>query len=159
MSPLRDMSEQTTHITKANTMNRREFLKTAGLAAGGLAASQFVPRFGLATPGPRQLTIDTRTLEVKGKAATVYGLTENGKPGLTFAPGESFSVALSNRLKEDTIIHWHGLTPPWEQDGVADNPLPMLKPGETRPYDFALEDAGTFWMHAHTLQEQNCWPR
>ncbi len=100
------------HITKANTMNRREFLKTAGLAAGGLAASQFVPRFGLATPGPRQLTIDTRTLEVKGKAATVYGLTENGKPGLTFAPGESFSVALSNRLKEDTIIHWHGLTRP-----------------------------------------------
>lgn len=140
---------------KANPMNRRDFLKTAGLAVGGLAASQFVPRLGLAAPSPRQLTIDTRTLEVKGKAATVYGLTENGKPGLTFAPGERFTVALSNRLKEETIIHWHGLTPPWEQDGVADNPLPMLKPGETRPYDFALEETGTFWMHAHTLQEQN----
>lgn len=136
-------------------MNRREFLKTTGLAVGGLAASQFVPRLGFAAPNPRQLTIDTRTLEVNGKAATVYGLTENGKPGLTFAPGERFSVALSNRLKEDTIIHWHGLTPPYEQDGVADNPLPMLNPGETRPYDFALEEAGTFWMHAHTLQEQN----
>lgn len=136
-------------------MNRREFLKTAGLAVGGLAASQFAPRFGFAAPGPRQLTIDTRTLEVNGKTATVYGLTENGKPGLTFAPGERFSIALANRLKEETIIHWHGLTPPWEQDGVADNPLPMLKPGETRHYDFALEEAGTFWMHAHTLQEQN----
>ena len=136
-------------------MNRRDFLKTAGLAIGGLAASQFVTRFGLAAPNPRQLTIDTRTLDINGKAATVYGLTENGKPGLTFAPGERFAVALSNRLKEDTIIHWHGLTPPWEQDGVADNPLTMLKPGETRPYDFALEEAGTFWMHAHTLQEQN----
>lgn len=136
-------------------MNRREFLKTAGLAIGGLAASQFVTRLGLAAPSPRQLAIDTRTLEVKGKAATVYGLTENGKPGLAFAPGERFTVALSNRLKEDTIIHWHGLTPPYEQDGVADNPLPMLKPSETRPYDFALEEAGTFWMHAHTLQEQN----
>lgn len=140
---------------KAKPMNRREFLKTAGLAIGGLAASQFVPRLGLAAPSPRQLTVDTRTLEVNGKAATVYDLTENGKPGLTFAPGERFSVALSNRLKEETIIHWHGLTPPYEQDGVADNPLPMLKPGETRPYDFALEEAGTFWMHAHTLQEQN----
>ncbi|MET3612268.1 FtsP/CotA-like multicopper oxidase with cupredoxin domain [Rhizobium aquaticum] len=136
-------------------MNRREFLKTAGLAVGGLAASQVFPRLGLATPNPRSLTIDTRTLEVNGKAATVYGLTENGKPGLTFAPGERFSVALSNRLKEETIIHWHGLTPPWEQDGVADNPLPMLKGGETRAYDFALEETGTFWMHAHTLQEQN----
>ena len=140
---------------KAKSMNRREFLKTAGLAIGGVAASQFVPRLGLAATSQRQLTIDTRTLEVNGKAATVYGLTENGKPGLTFAPGERFSVALSNRLKEETIIHWHGLTPPYEQDGVADNPLPMLKPGETRPYDFALEEAGTFWMHAHTLQEQN----
>lgn len=155
MSPLRDLAEQTTYIMKANTMNRREFLKTAGLAVGSLAASQFVPRLGLAAPNQRQLTIDTRTLDVNGKAATVYGLTENGKPGLTFAPDERFSVSLSNRLKEETIIHWHGLTPPWEQDGVADNPLPMLKPGETRPYDFALEDAGTFWMHAHTLQEQN----
>lgn len=154
MSPLRD-SGANDHIMKANTMNRREFLKTAGLALSGLAASQFVPRLGFAAPNPRQLTIDTRTLEVNGKAATVYGLTENGKPGLTFAPGERFSVALSNRLKEETIVHWHGLTPPWEQDGVADNPLPMLKPGETRPYDFALEEAGTFWMHAHTLQEQN----
>lgn len=154
MSPLRD-SGASDHIMKANTMNRREFLKTAGLAVGGLAASQFVPRLGFAAPNPRQLTIDTRTLEVNGKAATVYGLTENGKPGLTFAPGERFTVALSNRLKEDTIVHWHGLTPPWEQDGVADNPLHMLKPRETRPYDFALEEAGTFWMHAHTLQEQN----
>ncbi|MCD2173252.1 multicopper oxidase family protein [Rhizobium sp. C4] len=136
-------------------MNRRDFLKTASLAVGGLAASQFVPRIGRAAPAPRQLTIDTRILEVNGKPATVYGLTENGKPGLTFAPGERFSVSLNNRLKEDTIIHWHGLTPPWEQDGVADNPLPMLKGGETRPYDFALEETGTFWMHAHTLQEQN----
>jgi len=155
MSPLRDLAEQSTRITKAKSMNRREFLKTAGLAVGGLTASQFVPRLGMAAANPRQLTIDTRTLEVNGKAATVYGLTESGKPGLTFAPGERFSVALTNSLKEETIIHWHGLTPPYEQDGVADNPLPMLKAGETRHYDFALEEAGTLWMHAHTLQEQN----
>lgn len=136
-------------------MNRRDFLKTASLAVGSLASSQILPRIGRAAPRPRQLAIDTRTLEVNGKPATVYGLTENAKPGLTFAPGDRFSVALSNRLKEETIIHWHGLTPPWEQDGVPDNPLPMLKAGETRSYDFALEAPGTYWMHAHTLQEQN----
>ena len=34
-------------------------------------------------------------------------------------------------MSDPTLIHWHGLLPPW----------PM--------------DAGTYWMHAHTLQEQN----
>jgi FtsP/CotA-like multicopper oxidase with cupredoxin domain len=136
-------------------MNRREFLKTAAIATGGVIAAQSLPRFAAAAPTPRQLTIDTRTLDVNGKAATVYGLTGNGRPGLTFGPGERFNVTLQNRLNEDTIVHWHGLTPPWAQDGVPDNPLPMLKAAESRTYDFPLQENGTFWMHAHTLQEQN----
>jgi FtsP/CotA-like multicopper oxidase with cupredoxin domain len=132
-------------------MKRRDFLAGAVALTGGAA-------FGL--PAPAQiaagrLTISTRTLEVNGRAATVYGLTgPDGRPGLTFAPGERFRVDLANSLKEETIVHWHGLTPPIDQDGVA-HAGGMLKPGETRAYDFPLERPGTYWMHAHTLQEQN----
>lgn len=32
---------------------------------------------------------------------------------------------------------------------------PLLKPGEARRYTFPVGDPGTYWMHAHTLQEQN----
>ncbi|MBB1250371.1 multicopper oxidase family protein [Rhizobium sp. G21] len=132
-------------------MKRRGFLAGAVALAGGAA-------FGLPAPAraaARALTISTRTLEVNGRAATVFGLTApDGRPGLTFSPGERFRVDLANRLKEETIVHWHGLTPPIDQDGVA-HAGGMLKPGETRAYDFPLDRPGTYWMHAHSLQEQN----
>ena len=40
-------------------------------------------------------------------------------------------------------------------DGVPDTPAPLLKPGEARGYLFPSRTRGTYWMHAHTLQEQN----
>lgn len=105
---------------------------------------------------PQQLTIASRVLEVNGKAAKVYGLSgPDGKPGLTLDAGSMFDVALNNTLKASTIIHWHGLEPPYGQDGVAGFPLPALKAGEVRNYAFNVGPGGTFWMHAHTLQEQN----
>ncbi len=135
-------------------MNRRHFLKLSG-------ASALAPWLGALPPAQASapataLKAVKRTLEVNGKAASVFGLVrDNGAPGLSLQPGERFNVALHNGLGEPTIIHWHGLTPPWPQDGVADKPAPMLKDGETRPYDFAVAAPGTYWMHAHTLQEQN----
>ncbi len=53
------------------------------------------------------------------------------------------------------MVHWHGLLPAWDQDGVPDMPMPLLKAGETRRYSLPAGNPGTHWMHAHTLQEQN----
>ena len=73
-----------------------------------------------AAAAPRLLTVSRRTLEVKGKAASVYGITgPDGKPGLDMLLGERFNVRLRNDTDTDTIVHWHGLTPPFGQDGVA----------------------------------------
>lgn len=133
-------------------MNRRTLLK----AALGGAAILSSPPFRAFASTARTLTIGSRTIEVNGRAATVYSLTgPDGKPGLAFDAGTDFDVALVNTLGEDTIIHWHGLTPPWDQDGVGDAPKPMLKAGETRAFRFPVGGGGTHWMHAHTLQEQN----
>ncbi|HEY2891293.1 MAG TPA: multicopper oxidase domain-containing protein [Dongiaceae bacterium] len=98
----------------------------------------------------------TRQIEVEGKAATVFGLTgPDGRPGLTFAPGEAFDVTLDNRLAEPTLIHWHGMTEPWRQDGVPDLSQPALAPGKSYTYGFPLNRSGTLWMHSHYgLQEQ-----
>lgn len=133
-------------------MNRRTLLAgaTAGLALGA-------SRLALAATAPRQtLSINTRVIEVNGRAATVYGLADAaGHPGLVLDAGSDFDVLLDNRLAEQTLIHWHGLTPPVEMDGVPDQPRPMLAPGEQRSYRFPVGSGGTHWMHAHTLQEQN----
>lgn len=97
-----------------------------------------------------------RSIEVNGKAASVFGLVgPDGKPGLSLAADALHEVTLTNTLAADTMIHWHGLTPQWAFDGVPDMPKPLLKPGETRGYQLPGGRSGTHWMHAHTLQEQN----
>lgn len=64
-------------------------------------------------------------------AATVFGIRQpDGTPGLTLESGDPFHVLLENRAGEDTIIHWHGQTPPWMQDGVADRFRPLLAAGK-----------------------------
>ncbi|MEI7600812.1 MAG: multicopper oxidase family protein [Aestuariivirga sp.] len=133
-------------------MNRRDLL-LAGLAGTSLVG---LPRFALAEAEPKLLTVSKRVLEVKGKAATVYGITgPDGKPGLSMMFGEHFRVRVKNDIDTDTIVHWHGLTPPFGQDGVAMYGEPAIPPGGTKDYDFANTRVGTHWMHSHMgLQEQ-----
>lgn len=129
--------------------SRRGFLA----ASAALSASLAVPARLRAAPEGFSLTATTRTIEVNGRAATVMGLLNaQGRPGLTLAPGERFRTRLTNALDIDTIVHWHGQIPPNAQDGVP-NTNPMLKPGETRAYDFAPRP-GTFWMHSHLPEQE-----
>ena len=148
-------------------MHRRDFLKAALIGGSSAAlfsalgaprslAPGFVTAAEAAGETPRKLRIISRTLEIKKRAANVFGLVDaDGRPGLTYRDDETFNVSLANELREPTLIHWHGLRPPYEQDGVPDMPTPMLEAGNTRAYDFPVGAAGTHWMHAHTLQEQN----
>nr|WP_244561688.1 multicopper oxidase family protein [Mesorhizobium australicum] len=101
------------------------------------------------------LRAERRIIEVAGRAASVFGLTgPDGTPGLRLEAGRDFSARLENGLDAPTLIHWHGLLPPYGQDGVPDLPQPLLKPGESFDYAFPVSTPGTHWMHAHTLQEQ-----
>ncbi len=136
-------------------MNRRQFLAGSACCAMTVGPVPGIRRGALASGGNR-LTISSRSLEVNGRTASVFGLTgPEGKPGIALDAGAMFDVTLDNRLAEETMIHWHGLTPPQEHDGVPNLPLPLLKPGEQRAYRFQVGEGGTHWMHAHTLQEQN----
>ncbi|MGF7173576.1 multicopper oxidase family protein [Azospirillum doebereinerae] len=134
-------------------VSRRRLLATA--AAGGCAA--LLPAFprALAAGAATRLTVDGRTLEVNGKAATVFGIRQpDGTAGLTLDPGRRFLVDLANRSGEDSVIHWHGQTPPYVQDGVADLNRPNIPDGTTVSYAYEPRP-GTHWMHSHHgLQEQ-----
>ena len=127
------------------TLSRRGFLA----ASAATAASLILPARARAQSARMSLTATTRTLDVRGRAATVWGLVDgNGRSGLVLDPGQAFAVELTNTLTEPTIIHWHGQIPPNAQDGVPDMPMATLQPGESRAYDFAARP-GTHWMHAH----------
>lgn len=134
-----------------NNFTRRGFLRDA--AAFG-AIAQF-PRPAWAS-GKVNLTLAAarRTIDVDGRAASVWGLTgPDGRQGLFLDPGQRFRVDLTNALDVPTIVHWHGQIPPNDQDGVPDMPMPLLAPGETRAYDFEPHP-GTHWMHSHVPEQE-----
>lgn len=137
-------------------MNRREFLKGTVAGAAALSLNSSLPWSALADSKPATtLQITRRMINVNGRAASVFGLQQaDGTSGIRLRATDPFSVLLKNETSEPTIVHWHGLTPPWPSDGVPDAPMPMIAAGTERTYDFPLGKPGTYWMHAHTLQEQ-----
>jgi CopA family copper-resistance protein len=124
----------------------------AGLAA--LAVLAALP----ASAGEYALVIEERVVNITGKPAKK--ITVNGTipgPALRFKEGEEVVVRVTNRLKESTSVHWHGLILPPEQDGVPGfNGFPGIEPGETFTYRFPIQQSGTYWYHAHSAtQEQS----
>ncbi|PCD75522.1 multicopper oxidase family protein [Pseudothioclava arenosa] len=130
-------------------LSRRGFLA----ATAASAASLLMPARVRAATDSFALSATTRVIEVQGRAATVMGLINaQGGQGLMLEPGQRFRVDLTNTLDVETIVHWHGQIPPNAQDGVP-NTNAMLKPGETRAYDYAPRP-GTFWMHSHIPEQE-----
>ncbi len=138
-------------------LTRRRLLQ---LGVGGLASAACLVRIGASEAASEPsvvLRASSRTLDVNGKAARVFGIAQaDGVAGLMAEEnGIRFRVRLVNELPTDTLIHWHGLTPPSEQDGVPGLSQPALPTGQAYDYDFVHNRAGTFWMHSHLgLQEQ-----
>src|SRR5215471_19224236 len=102
------------------------------------------------------LQLQRRNIVVNGKPASVYGIRQpDGTVGITTDVGKPFRVRVENGIGEPSLIHWHGLTPPWQQDGVPGISGPPIPPGGNADYDFPLRFGGTFWLHTHWgLQEQ-----
>lgn len=70
-------------------------------------------------------------------------------PTIRVRQHERLKVAATNRLDEETTIHWHGLRIPNGMDGVPHLTQRPIAPGETFVYDFVVPDAGTYWYHPH----------
>src|SRR5271167_5111639 len=109
-----------------------------------------------AEPAPTILRLIKWTIEVNGNPASVYGIRQpDGTEGITTDVGDRFRVRVENEIGKPSLIHWHGLAPPWRQDGVPGISGPPIPAGGSADYDFPLRFGGTFWMHSHQgLQEQ-----
>ncbi|MFG1477439.1 multicopper oxidase domain-containing protein [Xanthobacter sp. V4C-4] len=123
--------------------------------AGGLAAGALVlaGRQTRAQPAAR-LTVDSATLEVNGRAATVFTVKgPDGADGVFAKAGERLVGGLRNASETPLVMHWHGqLLVPAHQDRARPDGG-ALEPGGLDLVDFVLTP-GTHWMHAHTLSEQ-----
>ena len=142
-------------------LSRRAFLVSA-LATStvfpAVARAQTTPQAGSggSSAPPTVLRLQRRSIEVNGKPASVFGIQQpDGTFGIRTDVGKRFRVRVENKIDEPSLIHWHGLTPPWQQDGVPGISGPPIPPGGSADYDFPLRFGGTYWMHSHQgLQEQ-----
>ncbi len=132
-------------------LTRRKLLELS-LAAG---ATPFTRASANDTP-PLVLRLERRRIEVNGKAASRLAIRQpDGVQGVMTELGVPYRVRVENRLDVPSLVHWHGLTPPWRQDGVPGISAPPIPPGGSADYDFPLTFAGTFFMHSHEgFQEQ-----
>ena len=146
---------------------RRRFIQSAA-AIGLLEAFRGIaPAYAQGLPGPggeirvggeraADLVIARTPFGFGGRQASA--ITINGTvpgPILRFREGEVATLRVTNRLDEDTSIHWHGLLVPSEMDGVPGVSFPGIRPGETFTYRFPVRQNGTYWYHSHSsMQEQ-----
>lgn len=103
------------------------------------------------------LVIDRHDVDVGGRHGDT--ITLNGQfpgPLLRFKEGEDVTIHVTNRLKEESSVHWHGFLIPGEMDGVPGmNGFGGIAPGATFTYRFKVRQSGTYWYHSHSgLQEQ-----
>ncbi|HET8553412.1 MAG TPA: multicopper oxidase domain-containing protein, partial [Rhodanobacteraceae bacterium] len=154
-------------------LSRRRFVQ--GLALGGAAAmfGGFAkPAMALQTSGHRSLqgmgesgvlsgtefALEIAETPVNftgkaGRANTVNGLLPG--PLLRWREGTTVTLRVTNRLREQTSIHWHGILVPANMDGVPGFSFPGIAPGETFVYRFPVKQSGTYWYHSHSgFQEQ-----
>lgn len=76
-------------------------------------------------------------------------------PTLRWREGDTVTIRVTNRLREHTSIHWHGIILPFEMDGVPGISFPGIAPGEIFTYRFKVTQSGTYWYHSHSgMQEQ-----
>jgi manganese oxidase len=71
-------------------------------------------------------------------------------PTIEAVEGDRVRIYVTNRLPENTSIHWHGLLVPSGMDGVAGLSQKNIAPGETYKYEFQLRQHGTYMYHSHS---------
>ncbi|RZQ56975.1 copper resistance system multicopper oxidase [Pseudidiomarina tainanensis] len=145
---------------------RRKFIKSAFTVASALAIAKVAPTWAVPqgrsfkdqvlTNDEIDLTIAKSPLLVGNKVGTP--ITINGQmpgPLIRLKEGQRAKLNVTNRLSEDTSIHWHGIILPENMDGVPGVSFEGIKPGRTFKYRYDVEQNGTYWYHSHSgLQEQ-----
>jgi FtsP/CotA-like multicopper oxidase with cupredoxin domain len=130
---------------------RRQFLagSAAALAAGPVRAAAD-PAVLRAAPAEVQLV----PAEYGPTAVWAYDGKVPGE-GLRLRQGDRLTRRFVNGLAQDSAVHWHGVRLPNAMDGVPGLTQAPVPPGGAFLYDFAVEDAGTFWLHPHlhTLEQ------
>jgi len=150
------------------SISRRRLIRGATTVGASLAFQNALPAWAhsgidVSQSGLSALSGNVFELNVANATSTIDGvpghsILVNGHlpaPLLRWREGDEITLRVTNHLKTDTSIHWHGILLPFQMDGVPGVAFTGIKPGATFTYEFPLIQAGTYWYHSHSgLQEQ-----
>ncbi|WP_417284328.1 copper resistance system multicopper oxidase, partial [Comamonas sp.] len=154
-------------VTPAQGFSRRRFVQ--GLAAGGVLAglsaqtlSAFAQQSTTVRGAPPVLRGNEFDLVIAESPVNFTGkpgiaTTINGSlpaPTLRWREGETVSIRVTNKLREATSIHWHGIILPYQMDGVPGISFAGIAPGETFTYRFKVQQNGSYWYHSHSGMQE-----
>ncbi len=102
----------------------------------------------------KQITVSELNFEILPRVPSplwAYVAEVGGKrflnPTLLARPGDQIKLRMVNRLKQPTILHWHGLTNDERNDGFGNY---QVGPGKSFDYAFTVRDrAANYWYHPH----------
>ncbi len=145
-------------------ISRRSLLQGTGALVLLAAIEHLLPSYARASaagPAAQQLSaLSGNTIELTvaetpfrvgnrtGKAVTINGTVPG--PLIRLREGQDVTLRVTNRLRETSSIHWHGILLPPEMDGVPGVSFAGIKPGTTFTYRFPVKQYGTYWYHSHS---------
>jgi FtsP/CotA-like multicopper oxidase with cupredoxin domain len=96
------------------------------------------------------LIIKKAPITVDGKVIELFKIEQpDGTWGYRGVKGQVFDAIVKNTTDIPTVVHWHGLIVPNDQDGVPYVTQSPIPPGGEYHYRFKLNQSGTYWMHSH----------
>ncbi len=136
-------------------MERRNFLKTAAMAAGAVLLPD--NSFGTAqesqSANAADYTLHIRTSPVEIAKNRIVSLTTyNGQfpgPLLRLKEGQPVTVDVQNDTDVPEQLHWHGQMVPVEVDGAAEEGTPFIPARGKRRIVFTPKPAGFRFYHTH----------
>ena len=141
------------------SLSRRQMLQCTGAVGLAAALQRLLPDSILhagqtSTPALSGEVVNLTIGETPIRIGTreVLATTLNGTvpgPLIRLREGQEVTLNVTNRLREMTSIHWHGVLVPHEMDGVPGVSFKGIEPGETFPYKFKVRQYGTYWYHSH----------
>lgn len=87
------------------------------------------------------------------KQAFAYNGTIPG-PTIRVTEGDRVRIVVQNDLGEETVVHWHGMILPHDQDGVPGVTQDPIESGASYTYEYTAVATGTHWYHPHIDGDQ-----
>src|ERR1700691_2069342 len=141
-------------------IQRRDFLKIAGLAAASTRLGAQMPQSFLTPAGSLDVAKTEFTLQIAPitvELAPNRILSTIGYNGISPGPrlrmkeGVPVTVNVVNNTDVPEYVHFHGLLIASDVDGSEEAGPPVAPPPGSRTYRFTPTPAGTRWYHTHTM--------